>query len=72
MAFLKNIGVVAGKHIKFKIQKTLTGSEVYASVNTHEGKIQSRRDDLESLGYIIIFFAKKGLLPSRGLKIDNR
>ena len=60
-----------GKHIKFKIQKTLTGSEVYASVNAHQGKIQSRRDDLESLGYILIFFGKKGLLPWRGLKIDN-
>ena len=61
-----------GKHIKFAKQKTLTGSEIYASVNTHEGKIQSRRDDLESLGYILIFFGKKGLLPWRGLKIDNR
>jgi len=60
-----------GKHIKLKIQKTFTGNEIYASVNALEGKIQSRRDDLESLGYILIFFAKKGLLPWKGLKIDN-
>ena len=60
-----------GKHIKFSIPGRMNGSARYASVNTHEGKIQSRRDDLESLGYLFIDFAKKGKLPWQGIKIDN-
>ena len=52
-----------GKHIQFSIPGKMNGNAKYASVNTHEGKIQSRRDDLESLGYLFIFFATKGKLP---------
>ena len=51
-----------GKHIKFKNLKLTYGSLRYLSINGNRGYEQSRRDDLESLGYMLIFLAT-GKLP---------
>ena len=55
------------KHIKFSIPSRLTGTARYCSINALRGTEQSRRDDLESLGYVMIYLARKRFLPWMGL-----
>jgi casein kinase I family protein HRR25 len=51
-----------GSHYEFREKVGLIGTARYMSINSHELNSQSRKDDLESLGYILVYLAK-GKLP---------
>ena len=60
------------KHIKFQITKKFTGTLRYSSVNATRGAELSRRDDLESAGYVLIYLSQRRYLPWIGLTAKNK
>ena len=59
------------QHIAATDKRPITGTIRYMSVNAHFGLEQSRRDDMEAIGYLLIYFLKGGRLPWMGYREDN-
>lgn len=60
-----------GKHIPWKANQMILGTPRYMSINSHRRISQSRRDDIEAIGYMLIYMLR-GKLPWEGIKVKNR
>ena len=76
LLFLIDLGVsrkyrnVDGQHVQFQLDLPFTGNVIFASVNSFLNHELSRRDDLESLMYMLAYLGQ-GQLPWLGLMKDN-
>lgn len=59
-----------GQHIPYRHISEIVGTTRYMSINAHKCIQQSRRDDLEAVCYVIIYFLR-GSLPWSGLKLPS-
>lgn len=57
---------ITGTHITFKKNKGQMGTLRFSSINATKANEQSRRDDLEALGYMLAYFLNGGRLPWSG------
>jgi serine/threonine protein kinase len=65
------INVETGEHIPFSKSRRFVGTVRYASISAHEGLELSRRDDLESIGYILVYLFK-GRLPWQKIREKDK
>eukprot|EP00736_Rhodelphis_marinus_P000930 Rmarinus@m.10349 len=63
--------VAHGEHIQYKVSRKLVGNARFASLSAHLGCEQTRRDDVESLGYVLVYLLLGGL-PWQGLPAKNK
>jgi serine/threonine protein kinase len=61
----------ADNHIKFTEKKKFCGTARYASIAAHRHEEQGRKDDLESIGYILVYLFK-GRVPWQGIKHKDK
>jgi serine/threonine protein kinase len=62
--------IYGNKHVEFENNKAIIGTPYFISVHVHAGQTPSRRDDLESIGYILLYLFF-GTLPWLNLSFDN-
>jgi len=62
----RDAAAAGGQHVDFKQCQTVKGTVRYASLNACRAGLQSRRDDLEALGFVLVYFMR-GSLPWQSL-----
>jgi len=60
-----------GQHLPQENGHRFLGTARYASINAHLGNTQSRKDDLEAIGYLLVFFFL-GKLPWQGIRCSDK